>query len=237
MLFVWVSSIWSSSEYFSNAGPLEEIRPSQSLHRLTQNYHSFQGPFEVVSCHNVFNDINSKYRTLYPYLNSSTALKALAQTTQDNSHHMKYAHSNYQVLEFVRVYQFDFACNMMWQSSLFGPVETIIIMSNNLSTSVKTVAWCLTGCGTTGKKPTLCSSMCSVDTNELKVLHDGIFWSSQEGLSIPLFVVVGFILVNVRAMSFSSTSSCSACSMTKISSWTLTFLGSTCNLISLWMRL
>ena len=28
------------------------------------------------------------------------------------------------------------------------------------------------GCGTTGKKGTLCSSMCSLVTNELKALHD-----------------------------------------------------------------
>ena len=45
-------------------------------------------------------------------------------------------------------------------------------MSKKLSTAVYSVALSVTGCDTTCKKPTLCSSMCSVVTNELKALHD-----------------------------------------------------------------
>ena len=90
---------------------------------------NFQGAFEVLSCHNVFNDVNSKHSNLCPYLLSFTASQVLAQITQDNCHHEQSAHGKYQVLEFAREYQFDF----MWyvrhhrhnfESTLFRPVES-----------------------------------------------------------------------------------------------------------------
>ena len=78
------------------------------------------------ACQNVFSDVNSKMWPMCSHLMSSTALQVFAQTTQDNFH--KCAVSNYEVLEFVRVYQFEFACHMMWQSSLLGPVGSIKIL-------------------------------------------------------------------------------------------------------------
>ena len=77
-------------------------------------------------------------------------------------------------------------------------------MSKKLSTAVYSVALSVTECDITCKKPTSCSSMCSVVTNELKAIHDGISLSSQEvfkslsssGSLLPMCRQCLFVLIN-----------------------------------------